>query len=354
MTSLRTAVIGVGALGRHHARILSQLPDVELVGVVDSNQQQGEAVAESCGTTWFDSCEPLLDKVDGVSVVVPTVAHLAVASQFLERGISVLVEKPIASSVAEARQMVSLAAAHKAVLQVGHIERFNPAMIAASSTITNPKYIKTERVSPYTFRSTDIGVVLDLMIHDLDLILAMVNSPIESVEAFGVAIFGQTEDSAQARIRFRNGCVADLTASRVSPEPARKMQVWSESGCSVIDLGDRTVSKFTPGAALLSGEHITNPPATIEARAEMMKTVFGRFIDVVAFPVEDGDALTAELSEFVECVRTNSEPRVSGKHGLAAMEAANLVLESISTHCWDGTPAGRVGPRFATGNLRVA
>ncbi len=354
MTSLRTAVIGVGALGRHHARILSGLPNVQLVGVVDSNQQQGESVAQGCGTKWFDSCEPLFDQVDAVSVVVPTVAHLAVASQFLERGIGVLVEKPIASSVAEARQLVSLAKAHRAVLQVGHIERFNPAMKTASASITNPKYIRAERVSPYTFRSTDIGVVLDLMIHDLDLILAMVKSPIDSVEAFGVAIFGGTEDSAQARIRFRNGCIADLTASRVCPEPIRKMQVWSESGCSTIDFGARTVSKFTPGSALLAGEHIDNPPTTIEARAEMMKTVFGRFIDVVAFPVEDGDALTAELSEFVECVRTGSEPTVAGKDGLAAIEAAKLVLESISAHCWDGSPAGRVGPRVTPAKLRVA
>ena len=162
--TVKTAVIGVGALGRHHARILAGLPNTELVAVVDSNREQGQAVAAACHSTWHADCDPILDQVDAVSVVVPTVAHLAVASQFLARGTSVLVEKPIASSVNEARQLVQLATDNDCVLQVGHIERFNPAMVAARDEISNPKYIKAERVSPYTFRSTDIGVVLDLMI----------------------------------------------------------------------------------------------------------------------------------------------------------------------------------------------
>lgn len=354
MTPLRTAVIGVGALGRHHARILSQLPGSELVGVVDSNRKQGESVASTCGTQWYPSCEPLLDQVDAVSVVVPTVFHKAVAGQFLERGISVLVEKPIASTVADAGSMVELADANNAVLQVGHIERFNPAMVAARPTIANPKYIKAERVSPYTFRSTDIGVVHDLMIHDIDLVLSMVGSTIESVEAFGVSIFGQHEDSAQARIRFRNGCIADLTASRVCPDATRKMQVWSESGCTTIDLGNRDVSRFARTEALLGGQHLQANPKTIDERAELMKSVFGRFIETQEVPVEEADALTAELAEFINCVRSQATPTVSGRDGLAAIEAAGMVLESIAMHCWDGSPAGRVGPNLDSTMLRVA
>ncbi len=354
MTPLRTAVIGVGALGRHHARILSELPGSNLVGVVDSNREQGESVAHSCNTEWFSSAESLMDRVDAVSVVVPTVAHNAVASEFLQRGISVLVEKPIASTIADARSMVELAEANDAVLQVGHIERFNPAMVAARASIATPKYIKAERVSPYTFRSTDIGVVHDLMIHDIDLVLSMVQSGIASVEAFGVSIFGQHEDSAQARIRFRNGCIADLTASRVCPEATRKMQVWSETGCTTIDLGSRTVNRFARTEALLSGEHLRANPKTIEERAELMKSVFGRFVETKDIPVEEADALTAELAEFTQCVRSRTTPTVSGQDGLNAIEAAGLVLESIATHCWDGTPAGRVGPTIGPQLRKVA
>lgn len=352
--TLRTAVIGVGALGRHHARILSELPNNKLMAVVDSNAVQGQAVAESCKTTWHANCDSILDSVDAVSVVVPTVAHLAVAQQFLERGVNVLVEKPIAASVNEARAMVRLAADNDCVLQVGHIERFNPAMIAARATSSNPKYIRAERVSPYTFRSTDIGVVLDLMIHDIDLVLSMVKSPIDSVEAFGVSVFGQNEDIAQARLRFRNGCIADLTASRVNPEPARTMQVWHENGCTNIDFADCQVTGFNPTNALRNGEHLSTTPTTIEERSRLMKTVFGRFIETSELPVESGDALTAELAEFIECCTASQRPSVSGEDGVAAIEAADLILQNIAAHCWDGTPAGRVGPLFAPPILKAA
>lgn len=352
--TLRTAVIGVGALGRHHARILSELPNNELVAVIDSNSDQGQSVAEACDTSWHSDCNSILDSVDAVSVVVPTVAHLAVAKQFLQRGVHVLVEKPITASVSEARTMVQLAADNNCVLQVGHIERFNPAMVTAGTTCANPKYIRAERVSPYTFRSTDIGVVLDLMIHDIDLVLSMVNSPIDSVEAFGVSVFGQNEDIAQARLRFRNGCIADLTASRVNPQPARTMQVWHENGCTNVNFADRQVTGFNPTNALRNGEHLATNPTTIEERGQLMKTVFGRFIETNDLPVSDADALTAELSEFIECCSTKQQPSVSGADGLAAIEAADLILQNIAAHCWDGTPAGRVGPVFTPSILKAA
>jgi predicted dehydrogenase len=352
--TLKTAVIGVGALGRHHARIFSELPGVELVGVVDQNRDQGEAVAAACNTTWHADCKQLLGEVDAVSVVVPTVAHLAVASQFLERGISVLVEKPIASTVNEARTMVDLARENNCVLQVGHIERFNPAMQAAQRQIGTPKYIRAERVSPYTFRSTDISVVLDLMIHDIDLVLSLVDAPISSIEAFGVGVFGDLEDIAQARVRFQNGCIADLTASRVNPTPARTMQVWSETGCTNIDLGSREVTGFSAGPALLAGQQHRLNPQSIDERNQLMKSVFGKFITQIELPVKDHDALTAELTEFAECVRTGDAPTVSGKEGLAAIEAADLILQNIAAHCWDGTQAGQVGPTPFSTQTRAA
>ena len=352
--TVKTAVIGVGALGRHHARILAGLPNTELVAVVDSNREQGQAVAAACHSTWHADCDSILDQVDAVSVVVPTVAHLAVASRFLERGTSVLVEKPIASSVNEARQLVQLATDNDCVLQVGHIERFNPAMVAARDEISNPKYIKAERVSPYTFRSTDIGVVLDLMIHDIDLVLSMVDSTVESVEAFGVGVFGDKEDIAQARLRFRNGCIADLTASRVCPDANRKMQVWSDAGCTNIDFGSREVARYAPGPALLAGEHTRANPTSIEERNALMQTVFGKFIQLEQLPVEEADALTAELTEFIDCVTTGQQPSVSGQDGLAAIETADLILQNVAAHCWDGTPAGRVGPDLAAPRLKVA
>ncbi|MFK7820062.1 MAG: Gfo/Idh/MocA family oxidoreductase [Planctomycetaceae bacterium] len=341
--TLKTAVIGVGALGRHHARILSELDGVELVGVVDQNREQGESVAAACETTWHADCDAIIDDVDAVSVVVPTVAHLAVASQVLERGISVLVEKPIASTVAEARQMVDLADANGCVLQVGHIERFNPAMQAVRNQLGTPKYIRAERVSPYTFRSTDISVVLDLMIHDIDLTLSLVDSPIASVEAFGTGVFGDLEDIAQARVRFENGCIADLTASRVNPTATRTMQVWSDLGCTNIDLGSREVSKFGAGPALLAGQQHRLKPKSIDERNELMKSVFGKFISETTVPVKNSDALTAELLEFTDCVRTRQSPTVSGQEGLAAIEAADLILQSIADHGWGESPAGRTG-----------
>lgn len=352
--TLKTAVIGVGALGRHHARILAGLPNVDLIGVVDSNGEQGKSVAAACGTSWYADGEQLLDQVEAVSVVVPTIAHLAVASPFLKRGIGVLVEKPIASSVTEARELVQLAEVGDCTLQIGHIERFNPAMVAAREKISNPKYIKAERVSPYTFRSTDIGVVLDLMIHDIDLVLSMVKSPIASIEAFGASVFGEREDIAQARLRFQNGCIADLTASRVNPTAARTMQVWSESGCTNIDLGGRDVTRFVPGSALLSGKHSKTNPTSIAERNELMQSVFGDFIKSEHLPIAETDALTAELTEFVECVSLKREPTVSGLDGLAAIDVADLILQNVAAHCWDGTPAGRVGPSLLPPRIKAA
>ncbi len=349
MNRLRVAVIGVGALGRHHARILSELDGVELVAVADSQPERGQEVAFKHGTRWVADYHELFDNriVDAVSVVVPTVAHRAVAGAFLERGIPVLVEKPLAGNVTQARELVDLASTNRAILQVGHIERFNPAFQAARNIIVSPKYIRCERTSTYTFRSTDIGVVLDLMIHDIDLVLSLVKSPLRQCEAFGIGIMGANEDAAQARLHFENGCIADLTASRISPVASRSMTAWSASGCVTVDMHQRTVKRFAPGDALIHGipplERAARPGADFEA---LKKDVFGHFVTSEDFPVDvtGSDALTQELSEFVECVIARRTPHVDGVQALEAMVVADRVLMQVASHQWDGHPNGAVGP----------
>lgn len=349
MNRLRLAVVGVGALGRHHARILSQLDHVELVAVADSQAERGQAVADQHQTRWVSDYRDLLNQVlvDAVSVVVPTSAHRTVAGAFLEKGIPVLVEKPIAGNVQDAEELVDLASRADVLLQVGHIERFNPAFRAAAPKIVNPKYIRCERTSTYTFRSTDIGVVHDMMIHDIDLVLSLVKSPLRSCEAFGIGVMGQNEDAVQARLRFANGCVADLTASRVSPVVSRSLMAWSASGCVTVDLHHRQVNSFSPGDALLYGisplQRAAKPGADLEA---LKKDVFGHFIKTDSSQVDAAgpDALTQELMEFVECVRTGERPCVTGEDAYDAMVVADAVLKQVAGHQWDGHAHGAIGP----------
>ena len=347
MPRQRMAVIGVGALGRHHARILSQIEGVELVAVVDSRADQGRDVAGKCGTNWLADYQELLSHgaVDAVSVVVPTVAHWQVAGDFLRAGIPVLVEKPLAANVDQARELVRLAADNGALLQVGHIERFNPAFQVASQQIDKPKYIRAERTSPYTFRSTDIGVVHDLMIHDIELTQSLVQSEFVSVEAFGVSLVGGHEDAVQARVRFANGCIADLSANRVCPAATRTIQVWSAAGCVTADLHARTLTSFTAGPDLLAGQLPYELGREKGADINQLKSeMFTRFIQVDSPTIEAADALTLELRSFLDCIRTHTPPLVDGVAGLQAVKLAEAILKSVSDHRWDGQAAGAHGP----------
>lgn len=353
MSRLRMAVVGVGALGRHHARILSECERVELVAVAEPHEARGREVAERCRTRWVADYHELLDQLDAVSIVVPTVAHLAVAGEFLKRGVPVLVEKPLAANLAEAERLVELAKLSQTTLQVGHIERFNPATIVAWKHCGEPKYIRAERVSPYTFRSTDIGVVHDLMIHDIDLVLSLVPSPVRRVEAFGMGLMGGHEDAVQARLCFQNGCIADLTASRICPAASRKMQVWSASGCVTVDLHQREVVRYAPSATLLHGpsplERSRQPGADIE---QLKSQVFGNFIQVEQCAVPMGDALTAELNSFLDCVEQGRTPQVDGRVALQAMTVADQILGSVACHRWDGTAVGAIGPNVVSAPLQ--
>jgi predicted dehydrogenase len=345
MQALRVAVIGVGALGRHHARILSKMDGVQLVAVADSHVAQAQAVAESCGCEWTADYRTLLDRVDCASVVVPTFLHRSVATEFLGRSIPVLVEKPLAGNFAEGQALVDLASRRQVELQVGHIERFNPAFQQLAAFGGAPKYIRAERLSPYAFRSMDIGAVHDLMIHDLDLTLTLAQSEIVRTEAFGVCLVGGREDCVQARLTFANGCIADLTANRVCPAAKRAIQLWTDQGCVTADLHQRKLTEFRIGAALSAGELpfelARQPGADITALKSQM---FERFFNVTESSASDADALTAELGSFVAAVRNGTPPVVDGRQALAALQAAEEILNAVERHQWDGSAAGRVGP----------
>jgi len=349
MKRLRVGVVGTGALGRHHARIYSTLDTTELVAVADTSSERGQAVADACRTRWFPDYRSLFGEVDAVSIAVPTVAHEAVASEFLKRRIAVLVEKPLAATVAQAAALVAMAKDARTTLQVGHVERFNPAAQMARGLAGSPRYIRAERTSPYAFRSTDIGVVLDVMIHDLDLILDLVGSPVVDVEAFGVSILGENEDCVQARLCFENGCVADLSANRVHPTSRRSMQIWSESGCVTVDFTTREVTRYSPSERLLHGEspleRARRPGADIE---QLKSEIFGQYLRVERPDVSKADALMTELASFADCVIHGRTPTVDGAAALAAIEVADRVLHSVAAHRWNRQAGGPMGP-FLTG-----
>ncbi len=343
MNRTRVAVIGVGHLGRHHARIFAGLPDVELVGVVDSRLEQAVAVAEANGTGAFDDYRELFDKVDAVSVAVPTRFHRQVAGAFLERGIPAMIEKPLASTLEEAEELVALAETAGATIQVGHIERFNPALSALDGLPLRPKYIAAERLGTYTFRSTDIGVVLDLMIHDIDLVLSMVSAPVVSVAAVGVSVFGGHEDVANARIQFADGCVANLTASRASYQAVRKMRIWGPEGYATLDFATKHGTLIRPSDRLRMGQ-IDLDDLDLGQPAAVKERIFGKILRVDQVQTESREPLALELEDFIAAVRTGSRPRVTGADALRAVAVADQVLKSLNTHHWEGVASGPTGP----------
>lgn len=338
------AVIGVGHLGQHHARILANMPDVELVGVVDANADQARTVATRLGATPFSDFRPLIGKVDAVSVVTPTIHHHPVASAFLKAGVPVLVEKPICRTVAEADELIELAEKAGVPLQVGHIERFNPAFEELVKRPIRAKFVEAERHGPFTGRSVDIGAVLDLMIHDLDLLLALVGGKVVRVSAVGAVVFGGHEDMVNARLEFDNGCIAHVTASRITRHPKRRLRIWAPEGYAGIDFVTRKL------ALVQQSEEVRKNGLRVDSmdpvsRARLKDEVFGRYLQVLNL---DGDRkqdqLTAELRHFIDCVRTGAKPRVTGEDGRNALELAERVLDALRVHPWEGTPAGPHGP----------
>ena len=344
MSKLRVAVIGVGHLGKIHARLLRGVEGAELVGIVDPVEAARDAVREELKVPAFADHRELAGQIDAAIIATPTRFHHAVAAELLEKGIHVLIEKPITPSVADAQELVTLAERHSLVLQVGHVERFNPAFVAAQPHISDPKYIEISRTAPYTCRSVDVGVVLDLMIHDLDLVLALTKSEVISVAALGSAVFGPNEDWAQARLTFQNGCVANLTASRISPTVQRSLSAHWQSGSANIDFAAKR-------ANVISHRPVEQEPldvlrATAAEQAHIKEHLFQDYLPLHELPIVDSNAILEEQRDFASSIRDSRQPRVTGLDGLRALDAAERVLASIAAHHWDGASSGRIGPHY--------
>jgi predicted dehydrogenase len=328
-TKLKVAVIGVGSLGKEHARIYASLAAaglIEFSGVQDAAPQNAAKIAEKYGVPVFATLNSALAGADAFSVVTPTVTHFAVADALLAAGKHVLVEKPMTDNTAQAAQLVQRAVEKNVLLQVGHVERFNPVLHYLEEVATDPRFIESHRLSPFPARSTDIGVVLDLMIHDLDVVLAFVRSPVTSVDAVGIPVLSQTEDIANARLRFANGCVANLTASRVSPERMRKIRVFSAGALtSYVSLDYRAQEGFIYRVAREGEEESSFLKKLLHAKDSAIVSEFaGKKIVREPVPIEKDEPLKLELRDFIRCIQSHLTPKVSGA---AAKRALDLALE---------------------------
>jgi predicted dehydrogenase len=309
MSKIRAAVIGVGYLGRFHAQKYAQLDACELVAVVDGRAEVRDAVAVEVKSRAVADYRELLGKVDAVSVVTPTPAHFEIADAFLAAGAHVLVEKPITETPEQARALIDRAAAAKRILQVGHLERFNAAILAAEPHLSSPRFMECQRLAPFKERGTDVNVVLDLMIHDIDLVQSLANSEIVSIDAVGTPVFSGEIDIANARIRFANGCVANTTASRVSLKTERKLRIFEDAAYISLDLQQKILTLIRRKEGVPQAGSL---PVTIEEAN-----------------LEQGDALKAEIESFLDCIRNDKRPIVSGEDGLRALETAIRISEQV-------------------------
>jgi predicted dehydrogenase len=309
MQKVRTAVIGVGYLGRFHAQKYAALPAAELVAVADASEENRAKVAAETGCRAVADYRELLDAVDAVSIATPTPLHYPIAKECLERGIHVLVEKPITTTLDEARSLVETAARTGRVLQVGHLERFNAAILALAGTLRTPRFIESHRLAPFKERGTDVNVVLDLMIHDIDLIQSLVGAPIESIDAVGASVFSDGLDIANARIRYANGCVANTTASRVSMKMERKLRLFQDDAYVSIDLQQKVLTL------------VRKPPAGSDAPKGQ--------VAIEERTYDQGDALLFEIDAFLQSIITGSPPVVTGEDGLRALETATRITQMV-------------------------
>ena len=306
---LRTAVIGVGYLGKFHARKFADIPGSQLVAVVDVDDQARERVARDLGVDAVGDYRKLIGAVDAVSVVVPTPAHFEVAEAFLDSGTHVLVEKPITETVDQATRLIDIARQRNAVLQVGHLERFNPAVRALEPLLHRPRFVESVRIAPYKDRGADVDVVLDLMIHDIDLIQFIASSPIERVEAVGAAVITDKPDVANARIRFENGCIANVTASRTSLKVERKIRIFQEACYFSADLHQKAVAVYR--------------------KCEDAHGPLGLPISIEQLACDDEDALRLEIEAFLNAVRDDTPPMVTGQDGKQALETAIDIVVQV-------------------------
>ncbi len=331
MAKLKVGVVGVGHLGKVHARVYSELDPVRLVAVADIDQEEAQAAADKYGCEALSDYRDMIDKVDAASVVVPTDLHFQVASDFIRAGKHVIVEKPMTLTLKEAEDLVALTRQNNVIMQVGHVERFNPAVVAVREHIQVPRFIECDRISAFSFRSMDVGVVLDMMIHDIDIVLAFVDSPVEEIDAMAVSVVGRHEDMANARIRFKNGCIANLRASRVSRKTMRKIRIFQEDTYVSLNYGTHKVQvfkktgQFDPKVLL---EFKQNAPSVKDAQ-EMM---FAKLLTIREIDIVFEEPLKKELESFVQSIESGTEPVVSGELGLKTMQIVTHILEAIRTH----------------------
>ncbi len=302
MRKIKVGVIGVGALGSMHARLYSVLKNAELVGICDIDPKRLNLVAKNLECRTFINYQKLLGLVDAVSIAVPTRLHFNIARQCLLKDVNILVEKPITLNLPQADKLLELARKKGLILQVGHVERFNSAVRTIKRFIKNPRFIECHRLGPFVKRVTDVGVVLDLMIHDIDIVLALVNSRVRNIEAIGVKILSNFEDIANARITFESGCVCDLTASRVSPEAVRKIRIFEEDAYISLDYANQSA---------------------------LLYKKYNKKIIKKSIVIKKGEPLKAELESFIECVKDKKRPIVSGKEARDALFMAIEILNKI-------------------------
>src|SRR2546428_2187484 len=314
MKTLRVGVVGVGHIGSNHARLYAEIPSAEFTAIYDLDGAKANAIGKKYGVTPAPSLEQFAEMIDAASVATPTNTHYEVAYPLLGRGKHLLIEKPITEKTKHASELAELAARDHLVLQVGHVERFNPVLSALEARLTHPRFIEAHRLSPYSSRSTDISVVLDLMIHDLEIILHLVRSPVQNIDAIGVPVLSRGEDIANARIRFENGCVANVTSSRISPERMRKIRVFQEDAYLSLDYEKQSGEIYRRESGKITCDKV---------------------------PIEREEPLKQQLVSFIECASTGRQPRVSGFQATAALELAVEITKRVGSNIPHPAPSPR-------------
>ena len=331
---VRTAVIGAGKMGSIHAKVYSQLPQSELVAIVDVDTNKAKSLAERYNCLACSDCTDIIDKVDAVTIATPTVTHLQLAKIFIKKNIAVLVEKPLAANVAQGRKIVDLAHEHNSVVAVGHSERCNPVAQAMKRLDIEPKFIEANRISPYPFRSTDVGVVLDVMIHDIDIILSLAASTVKKVDAVGVNVVEDKEDICNARIVFANGCIANVTASRLALKTERKVRVFSRQAYLSVDYLKKT------GMLIKADPNINIVKWMNERRAsgdfDMLSVNWPDLLHIEQLEIDDKEPVRLQQEAFLRAVTDRKfVPEVSAEEGLAALQCAEKILASVRKNKWN-------------------
>jgi predicted dehydrogenase len=334
MDKVRTAVVGAGKMGELHARVYYELAQSNLVAIIDSDKPKAEKLAKKYRCEAFENCASLIGKVDAVTIATPTVTHLEIAKLFIENNVAVMIEKPLAADSAQGMEIVALAKKYNCIAAVGHSERCNPVVQAMKRLAIEPKFIEAVRVSPYPFRSTDVSVVLDVMIHDIDIVLSMAGSKVVKVDAVGLAVLEDKEDICNARLVFENGCVANITASRLALKTERKVRVFSRQGYLSVDYFKKT------GTVIKAAENINVVEKLKELKRKgklgLLTTNWQDLLHIEKLDIDDKEPLKVEQESFLRAVlEKGARPEVTAEEGLAAMQCAEMILESVKQHKWE-------------------